>query len=322
MFRGKLIDSFERPERVDTFLAALNEGGHRVERPGAVALEVLGRVHTAEYLDFLRNAHAEWLKLPGASAEVTPNTHPGRHMARRPKHIVGLAGYHMADAACPIGAGTWEAILASAASAVAAAEAVRGGESAAYALCRPPGHHAFADMAGGFCYVNNAALAAEALRRRYDRVAVLDIDVHHGNGTQGIFWRRADVFFVSLHADPANFYPFFAGHADETGEGPGAGFNLNLPLAHGGGDDVYLAALDRALQRIRAYSPGALVISLGLDASEADPLGALKVTTAGFGRTAVAVASLGLPTALIQEGGYPSPVLGPNLQAYLGSFER
>jgi acetoin utilization deacetylase AcuC-like enzyme len=197
---------------------------------------------------------------------------------------------------------------------------VLGGAPVAYGLCRPPGHHAYADMAGGFCYLNNVAIAAQFMRRERARVAIIDIDVHHGNGTQGIFYERPDVFFASLHADPGNYYPFFAGYAEERGAGAGRGANLNLPLAHGSGDAAFLAALDDALAAIAGFAPEALLVSLGFDASAEDPLGILKVTTSGFAEAGRRIAARRLPTVLIQEGGYMSAVLGDNLAQFLAGF--
>jgi acetoin utilization deacetylase AcuC-like enzyme len=193
---------------------------------------------------------------------------------------------------------------------------VLAGERQAYALCRPPGHHAYADMAGGFCFLNNTAIAAQRLRAAHARVAVLDVDVHHGNGTQGIFYERADVLTVSIHADPANYYPYFWGHAHETG------FNLNLPQPLGSPDAPWLAAGDQALARIAGFAPSALVVALGLDASESDPLQGLKVTGAGFHAMAKKIAGLGLPTVLVQEGGYLGDDLGRNLVQFLAGFEE
>ncbi len=171
-----------------------------------------------------------------------------------------------------------------------AAEAVMSGEPAAYALCRPPGHHAFADVAGGFCFINNSAVAAQRLRKNAARVAILDVDLHHGNGTQGIFYARPDVLTVSIHADPVRFYPFFWGYADERGEGAGLGYNYNLPLERKSGDAVFLEALEAACKRIEAFAPEALVVALGLDAFEGDPFGGLSVSTPGFARIAEAIA--------------------------------
>ncbi|MBL8584062.1 MAG: histone deacetylase family protein, partial [Rhizobiaceae bacterium] len=215
---------------------------------------------------------------------------------------------------------TWDSALWSAWTALAAADSVLAGEACAYALCRPPGHHAFADVAGGFCFLNNSAIAAQRLRNAAKRVAILDVDLHHGNGTQGIFYARDDVLTVSIHADPARFYPFFWGHAHERGEGPGLGANLNLPLPRKTGDAGFLDALEAALRRIRAHGPDALVVALGLDAFEGDPFGGLSVTTPGFSRIAEAIAGLRLPTAIVQEGGYLCDELGDNLAAFLTGF--
>ena len=319
--RGAVVANPEVPARAAMLLAAVGNSGHRIVAPDDFGAAPREAVHGKDYLDFLATIHARWQSLAGAAEEVVPNIHPGRHMSRRPVGPAGLVGYHAADTACPIGAGTWEASIASANVAVHAAALVREGARVAYALCRPPGHHAYADMAGGFCYLNNAAIAAQLLRGSLARIAILDIDVHHGNGTQGIFYERDDVFFASLHADPADYYPFFAGYAEERGAGAGIGCNLNLPLAPGSGDREMLAALDEALAAIGRYRPDALVVSLGFDASEHDPLGVLKVTCAGFAACARRIAGAGLPTVLIQEGGYMSAVLGQNLAGFLAAFE-
>jgi len=249
-----------------------------------------------------------------------PNIHPDRRNGSYPASAVGQAGFHMLDTGCPIGAETWVSALASAHTAVQGAALLLDEEMAAYALCRPPGHHAGRDFAAGFCYLNNSAIAAQELLAEFGRVAILDIDVHHGNGTQDIFYQRSDVLTVSLHADPLRFYPFFWGHAAERGEGEGLGYNLNIPLPRGTGDKDYLDELDRALQRIESFAPGALVVALGLDAHESDPFQGLAVSTAGFSKVASRIATLELPTLLVQEGGYLSDDLGHNLQSFLEGF--
>ncbi|RUY38896.1 histone deacetylase family protein, partial [Mesorhizobium sp. M7A.F.Ca.CA.002.07.1.1] len=205
----------EKPERIERLLVGALSAGCTIERPRDHGLGPAAAVHTPEYLDFLEHIYARWQRIEGASAEVIPNIHPIARNGSYPASAVGQAGYHMADTACPISGETWQSALWSAWSAVDAAEAVISGAPAAYALCRPPGHHAFADVAGGFCFINNSAVAAQVLRKRAARVAILDVDLHHGNGTQGIFYARPDVLTVSLHADPVRFYPFFWGHADE-----------------------------------------------------------------------------------------------------------
>lgn len=319
--RGRMKRSNEQPERAARLLAAVRADGYDVVAPHDPGPAPLAAVHTPDYLRFLETAHARWRQLPDASDEVLPNIHPfPGQPCTYPESVVGQAGFHMGDTACSIGPNTWRAARGAAHCAVHAAELVLEGERAAYALCRPPGHHAYADRANGFCYLNNCAIAAQHLRRVHARVAILDIDMHHGNGTQGIFYRRNDVLTVSLHGDPRLFTPFFTGHAHERGDAEGLGYNLNLPLPQGTGDDAYLAALERALAQIRAYAPGALVVALGLDAHERDPYQALAVTTPGFARITAEIARLGLPTVLVQEGGYLSEDLGPNLSSALRGF--
>jgi acetoin utilization deacetylase AcuC-like enzyme len=321
--RGQVKASPEVPARADALLDAVRHGGHAVCDIRRFGLDAVGEVHDAGYLDFLAHAHSLWQELPDCSAEVVPNVHPGRHMAGKPRTIVGLAGYYQADCACPIGAGTWRAAQAAADTALSAAEVVMqaGGEDFAYGLCRPPGHHAFADMAGGFCFLNNTAIAAQYCRDQgAGRVAIVDVDVHHGNGTQGIFYGRADVLTVSLHGDPAHFYPFYMGYAEEIGEGDGRGCNMNVPLPRDSGDEAFMENLREALARVRGFEPEVLVVALGLDASEHDPLAFLRITNEGFRRIGSALGGLGLPTVIVQEGGYLTEHLGANLVAALDGF--
>ncbi len=310
----------EQPERLDHFDRAVAALGLSVETPPDAGDRPLARVHTPEYLDFLRTIWDVWQTLPGAGGDVRPNVHPPRRDGAYPLAPVGRAGFHLGDQACPVLRDTWPTVRASAHAAVAAARAVTGGAGEAYAMCRPPGHHAGPDLAGGFCYLNNSAIAAAELAAGGRRVAVLDVDLHHGNGTQDIFYHRADVLTVSVHADPAAFYPFFWGHAAERGRDAGLGFNLNLPLPLGTGDDGYLAAVETALARIDAFAPDALVVALGLDASEDDPFGGLRVTPDGFARLGALLGAVRWPTVLVQEGGYISPTLSENLRRVLGAF--
>ena len=323
MVLGRLKRSNEQPERAFRLLDAVTRAGHEIVPPADHGAAPRAAIHTPEYLRFLETAHARWQLLPEASDEVMPNIHPfPGQPCSYPESVVGQAGFHMGDSACSIGPHTWAAAVASAHVATHAAQLVLDGEHAAYALCRPPGHHAYVDRANGFCYLNNAAIAAQHLRARHARVAVLDIDVHHGNGTQGIFYRRADVLTISLHGDPRHFTPFFTGHAHERGEGEGAGYNINKPLALGTDIAGYLPVLRDACASIRAYAPGALVVALGLDAHERDPYKGLQITTEGFETLLAEVAALGLPTVLVQEGGYLSDDLGPNLVSALRGMER
>ena len=321
LVRGQWQPCPEQPERARVLRRAAADAGHTVVLPKDFGVASLESVHAPRYLRFLESAHRRWRELPNVSADVVPNVHPDSRQASYPDHIVGQAGFHVSDTAAPIGASTWRAALASANAALEATELVLAGAPVAYALCRPPGHHAFADMAGGFCYLNNTALAANWARRRHERVAVLDVDLHHGNGTQGIFYGRGDVLTVSLHADPKVFYPYFWGYAEERGEGAGKGCNLNLPLAIGTGDEGYMPSLERGLAAIQRFAPGLLVIALGLDAAANDPLAGLKITTPGFAEIAKRIAGLRLPTVLIQEGGYLTDDLGRNLASFLSGYE-
>ncbi len=320
LMRGRLRANFEVPARAASLRAGLVALGVAPDAPPPATRADAARLHDQGYLDFLASAHAEWAALPEAGAEVVPNIHPAPEMLAQtrttPAHIIARTGQFTADNACPIGPGTWAASLSALGCALAAADAVAAG-GAAYALCRPPGHHAYAARAGGHCYINNSALAAQRLRDAgAKRVAVLDIDSHHGNGTQGIFWERKDVLTVSVHADPARYYPWYVGFAGETG----AGENLNLPLPFGTGDTEWLAAIATGIARIRAFSADALVVALGFDASEHEPLAAVRVTSDGFARAAVAISALSLPTAICQEGGYAVDHLGPLLHAFLGAW--
>jgi acetoin utilization deacetylase AcuC-like enzyme len=254
---------------------------------------------------------------------VFPYVFPVRGMDHGyPTSVVGQAGYHMQDLWAPIGQHTWDVAIGSANLAVAAAGHVLDGASAAYALCRPSGHHAFADMGGGNCFLNNAAIAVQYLRCKLGRVALIDVDVHHGNGSQGIFYDRDDVLFVSLHRDPVDYHPYFTGHAQERGRGAGLGFNLNLPLPVRTTDAGYLAALETACARIAAFSPDALVVSLGVDAHEDDPTAGLALTVEGFRRISARLAGLGLPTVLVQEGGYNIDTIARCVAGALAGFEN
>jgi acetoin utilization deacetylase AcuC-like enzyme len=311
----------ERPQRIDRLLAGARAAGFSLERPLDYGLEPIAAVHDARYLAFLAKAHERWRRIDGAAPAVTPNIHPVARDCAYPDSVVAQAGWHMMDASCPIAADTHESALWSAASAVHAADIVLAGEPVAYALCRPPGHHARQDAAAGFCYINNAAVATTRLQRKFPRVAILDVDLHHGNGTQDIFYARADVLTVSIHVDPVRFYPFFWGAAGEIGAGAGQGFNLNLPLPRGAGDESFLKALDRALNRIEKFDAHALVIALGLDAYEADPFGGLAVTTRGFARIGGNIGgAIDRPTVIVQEGGYLCDALGDNLASFLTGY--
>ena len=324
--RGEVRPNFEVPERAASLLAGLEALRILPEVAAPAGPAALTRVHAADYVEYLAAAAAAWSALADGGPEVVANIHPAPEMlangARAGDHVIGRAGWYSADSACPIGPGTWEASLSAAGVALAAAAEAAAGRTA-YALCRPPGHHAYAARAGGHCYVNNAALAVEALRAAgAKRVATLDIDSHHGNGTQGIFWERGDVLTVSAHGDPSRYYPWYVGHAGERGAGAGEGRNINLPLAIGSGDAAWLEAVDRGARAVREFGADALVVSLGFDASEFEPLNALTVTADGFARAGALIAGLGLPSAIIQEGGYNIDLLGSLLQRFLTGWSE
>jgi acetoin utilization deacetylase AcuC-like enzyme len=324
LMRGRVTKLFEVPARAQALHAACVALGLPVQAPPAPDLAAIGAVHDKAYLDFLREAPAAWAQVPNAASEIVPNIHPVPEMmangARMSGSVVGQAGWFTADLSCPIVAGTYPASIGAAACALAGAARVAQG-GAAYALCRPPGHHAYAARAGGHCYLNNAAIAVEALRRAgLARIATLDIDSHHGNGTQGIFWQRPDVLTVSIHGDPNRYYPWFVGHASEQGGGAGEGFNLNFPLGFGTGDEAWLAAVADGIAAIGTFGADAVVVSLGFDASEHEPLNALSVTLDGFARAGALIAAMRRPTLLVQEGGYAVDWLGRLLTRFLEGF--
>jgi acetoin utilization deacetylase AcuC-like enzyme len=329
MVNGRIVAPFENPNRAETLIAALEKLGLERRRPADSGLGPIHAVHADHYVAFLAEAYALFQKLPNAGPEVLPNVHPyvaaGPDYAPRGKPrvtgIIGRAGWYFGDLSCATMEGTYRAAYASAQSAIAAAEAVRGGEKASFALCRPPGHHAYADRASGFCYFNNAAIAAEILRKTYDRVAIVDFDTHHGDGTQAIFYRRSDVFYGSVHTDPSAYYPHFAGYADERGAGEGEGYNLNLPLGPGCGDQEFLNAvkgLAEAAARVRA---DALVISAGWDAHRGDPLSKLAVTGDAYGSVGEILAGLGLPSVIVQEGGYSLAAVAEAAPNFIAGFQ-
>ena len=305
-------------------------------RAGAIASAVTGlrpaidfgdepllRVHTRDYLDFLSRAHSEWLAA-GRSGDAIGYAWPV--VGRRPlrlERIDARLGRYSFDASTPIGAGTWQGAYWSAQTAVTALQPLLdGSERTSFALCRPPGHHAGADYLGGYCYLNNAAIAAEGAARTGRRVTILDIDYHHGNGTQDIFHEREDVLFVSIHADPATDYPYFWGHADETGGGGGAGKTLNLPLPRGTRRVGYLVALDAALRAIRDHRADLLVVSFGADTFEGDPISHFALGEDDYPRIAARIAALGLPALVVMEGGYAVDALGRNVAAFLSGFSE
>jgi len=326
MFRGALVPCFEVPARVDHVLAELQRRKlGDVLQPRRFDDAALTGIHSARYLHFLATAWDQWVALDAANAgkDILPSVWPTRTFRTdiEPDSFAARLGLYSFDAGSPLTCGTWLAARTGADCALSAAQAVLEGDHAAFALSRPPGHHAGADFFGGYCFLNNAALAAQHLRSSgLNKVAVLDVDYHHGNGTQAIFYDRPDVFFASIHGDPRTEYPFFLGRADETGAGAGIGHNLNLPLVRGSDFAAWLAALEQALKAIQAHGAQALVVSLGMDTFEGDPISGFTIKSDDYLRMGERLKAAGLPTVLVFEGGYAVDELGMNAVNVLQAF--
>ncbi len=320
---------FESPRRAEMIRAALAAAPETFEiaAPAEWGTAPIAAVHDPGLIRFLASAWADYQREVGPTHDVVPDVFAmaglragmgGLEAVGEPARVSARLGWWCFETTTPITEGTYGAARSAVDVALSAAAAVMAGEPLAYGLCRPPGHHATAALYGGYCFFNNAAIAADHLARSTgSRVAVLDVDYHHGNGTQQIFYGRDDVAFVSLHGDPARAYPYHTGHADETGAGRGAGSTRNFPLPAGTGDDAYLAVLGRALDVIDEYDPAVVVVSLGLDPYHDDPMCDLALTTEGFGRCGAAVAARGRPLVVLQEGGYADDALGANAVAWL-----
>lgn len=326
MYRGALVPCFEVPARVDHVLAELRARAlGEIAPPRAWDDQVLSSIHSPRYLNFLATAWDQWLALDAANGgqDILPSVWPTRTFRSdiEPDNFSAKVGLYSYDAGTPFTSGTWVAARAGAQCALSAAQQVVAGDRSSFALTRPPGHHAGMDFFGGYCFLNNAALAAQHLRDSgMSKVAVLDVDYHHGNGTQSIFYDRSDVFFASIHGDPRTEYPFYLGHADERGVGAGLGFNLNLPLARGADYAQWSQALDTALQAIENFGADALVVSLGLDTFEGDPIAGFKLTSDDYSRMGDRLAGVGLPTVLVFEGGYAVAAVGQNAANVLQAF--
>ncbi|MFZ2294760.1 MAG: histone deacetylase family protein [Polaromonas sp.] len=320
--RGTLVRNLESPARAEALLSTLLAQGHENVAPEGWDRRWISAVHDLGYLGFLETAYARWQTLPNASRLIHAHAFAHYSSRTRPDSIQGQVGYYLAGGSSPIAEGTWQAALGSAHAALEASRLVLQGEREAYALCRPPGHHAYSDFGGGFCYLNNVAIAANYLASQLGRVAIIDIDTHHGNGTQSIFYNRADVHFVSVHGDPNVLFPFYAGYTHERGEGEGEGYNLNLPLPLKSEDPAWLAAISQGMTSIMNYVPSALLVSLGFDPFKGDPSSDLAVSTEGFRAAGECIGAFRGPVVLIQEGGYLVDKLGENLNAFLDGFMR
>lgn len=322
---GAIVPAFEKPARAEMIRARVeSEKLGPILPPREHDLAAARRVHAADFIDFLPTVWPQWVA-SGRSGTAMPFTWPTRGLRGdvRPQAIDALLGYYSFDGGANFVEGTWTAVKSSFDVALTAAGLVSDGEHAAFALCRPPGHHAGSGFMGGYCYINNAAVAAQWFRDQgAARVAILDLDYHHGNGTQEIFYSRPDVLVVNLHADPMVEYPFFLGHADETGAGTGEGFNHNYPMPLGTGWDGWSAALEDGCAKVAAYAPDVLVVSLGVDTFEKDPISGFKLGSDDYPRLGRRIARLGLPTLFVMEGGYAVDEIGVNTVGVLTGFEQ
>ena len=326
MFRGRMVPCHEVPQRQDQVAAVLQSRAlGPLQTPSRFDDALLERIHSPRYLRFLQTAWQQWIALDPANAalDAIPSVWPTRSFRSdiEPDNFAARMGLYSFDAGTPLTAGTWLAARSGADCALSAAAHIAQGGRAAFALSRPPGHHAGADFFGGYCFLNNAALAAQYLRDTgLERVAVLDVDYHHGNGTQAIFYDRADVFFASIHGDPRTEYPFYLGHADERGQGAGLGFNLNLPLPRGSDYARWSVALELALKAISTYGAQALVVSLGVDTFAGDPISGFALQSDDYLRMGERIAEIALPTVLVFEGGYAVEAVGINVANVLQAF--
>ena len=327
VFRGQIVPCFENSSRYGFVLDEIKRRGWAFtdvyEDKG---IEPITRVHAPRYVEFLRGAWDEWLALDAANAEkeAFPAVWPIRGLRHdvEPSNFCAKLGLYSMDSGSPLWSGTWTAAYAGAQMTLMAAQAVMRGEDA-FVLTRPPGHHAGVDFYGGYSFLNNAAIAAQYCRDHgAARVAVIDVDYHHGNGTQDIFYARDDVLTTSVHGDPMTEYPFYLGHADELGAATGLGFNLNLPLAAGSDTATWYAALGAIIERVRNYRPDVLIVALGVDAAEVDPISQFKLQSVDFTRIGEALAGLQLPTLFVMEGGYAVAEIGVNVANVLAGFER
>jgi acetoin utilization deacetylase AcuC-like enzyme len=322
---GRLAPAWEVPERAEAVLARVREVGlGDVIAPDPEpddGLAAIARVHDGRFLDFLAGAWEAWER-EGRDWEALPLAWPTRHLRQiEPDTIDGKLSYFSLDAGTPITSGTWAAATASAQVALTGQRRVAAGDRAVFALCRPPGHHAAADVYGGYCFLNNAAIATQAfIDGGADRVAVLDIDYHHGNGTQAIFYDRADVLFCSIHGDPRQEFPYFLGYQDETGVGAGQGFTVNHPLPWGTGFDRWGEALDAACERVVGHRPDAIVVSLGVDTFERDPISQFRLRSEDYLDVGRRIAAIGRPVLFVLEGGYALDEIGTNVVNVLTGF--
>jgi acetoin utilization deacetylase AcuC-like enzyme len=324
LVNGEIAPCHETPDRAIAIAQGIqSSGGSEIMLPYEFDLSAYTTIHSESYVNFLAEVWADW-SAAGRDGCALPTAWPIRadRTGPPPTSVDAQLGFYSMDTCAPITAGTWRAVCASANSALTAAAVLSDGAPSAFALCRPPGHHASVDCMGGYCYLNNAALAAQSLRDSgAKRVAILDVDYHHGNGTQSIFYDRSDILFASIHADTSISYPYFSGSIDERGRGKGEGFNANYPLPHGTTWAVYRDALTESCLAVKRFSPDAIVVSLGVDTHKADPIGKFRLETEDFRSIGSAIAKLKRPTVIVMEGGYVVDELAANVIKFLSGFE-
>ncbi len=323
LFGGELVAPHERPSRAEYVLERVKgQNLGQISAPEDFGFDPIHAIHDKDFVTFLQSAWDEW-EAEGFKGEAIPTSLPARRMAQKcPNFIEGKLGYYANAIETSISKGTWEAAYASAQVALTGAARMQAGAKSVFSLCRPPGHHAGSDLFGGFCFLNNAAIAAQSmLNNGAKRVAIVDVDFHHGNGTQDIFYDRDDVLLVSLHGDPMDTFPYFLGHADETGTGKGEGYNLNMPMPAGTSFETWRAALATGLNKVRDFGADALIISLGVDTFENDPISFFKLKSDDFSTYGQDIAKLGLPTHFVMEGGYDVEEIGINTVNVLTGFE-
>jgi len=329
---GRLQPHVEVPARAELVLAAVRqrrigevlEVAQIADADPAADRAAIEKIHDPAFVHFLETVWGDW-DAAGRTWDALPYIWPGPALPRGPEPgaLDARLGHWAFDAGTPITAGTWDAAWWSARCALAGARSLLAGGGSAFALCRPPGHHAARASYGGYCYLANGSIAAQALLDGgATRVAVLDVDYHHGNGTQSVFWDRADVLTVSLHADPREEYPYFTGSVHERGSWEGEGFNRNLPMPLGTRFDVWSEALADACREVAAYGPDALVVSLGVDTHADDPISRFRLQSPDYLRIGARIARLRLPTLFVLEGGYATEVIGLNVVNVLEGFSH
>ncbi|MGI9516670.1 MAG: histone deacetylase family protein [Pirellulaceae bacterium] len=319
---GQLGPLYECPQRVESVLDRIRETAlGEIVSADEFGEAPITRIHDADFVNFLKTCWED-AAADGISNQILPTAWPARrHRQSAPDTVIGKAGYYAHSVDSAIVEGTWSAARASAMCALTGAKLLKDGQRSAFALCRPPGHHAARDLYGGYCFLNNAAIAAQyLLDQGAQRIVLLDVDFHHGNGTQDIFYERSDVLFVSLHGDPRQAYPYFMGYADEQGVGDGTGFNINYPLPPGTGYGLWLEALSDALERITSFTPDSLVVSLGVDTFEHDPISSFRLSSDDFRHYGHLLGEQRLPTLFVMEGGYAVDQVGLNTINVLQGF--